>query len=117
MEMGCAVISGNLPLLRPYFETFFRIRGATIFTKSGSSQPSKNEFSRGATGNLSQIARSKVDSDGFERISDDVTVGARAGNGSDVELCDRTILVKTDLTVTTEAVRDLNEKKKKASGW
>jgi hypothetical protein len=117
MEMGCAVISGNLPLLRPYFERFFRIRGATIFTKSGSSQPSKNEFSRGATGDLSNIARSKVDNDGFERISDDLPADARGGTGSDVELCDRTILVKTDLTVTTEAVRDLDERKKKASGW
>jgi hypothetical protein len=116
MEMGCAVISGNLPLLRPYFEPFFRIRGATIFSKSGSSQPSKNDFSRGATGNLSNIARSKVDSEGFERISDDATVGAR-DNGSDVELCDRAILVKTDLTVTTESVRNADERKKKNAGW
>jgi hypothetical protein len=117
MEMGCAVISGNLPLLRPYFEVFFRIRGNTIFTKTGSSQPSKNEFSQRATGNLSTIARSKVDSDGFERISDDITVGPHGENGSDVELCDRTIMVKTDLTVTTEAVKDIDEKRKKAPGW
>ncbi len=119
MEMGCAVISGNLPLLRPYFEPFFRIRGQTMFTKTGSSQPSKNDFSRGATGNLSHIARSKVDIDGFERISDDLTVGARGANGSDVELCDRTIVVKTDLTVTTEELRDADErrKNKKNVGW
>ena len=36
-----------------------------------------------------------------------------------MELCDRTILVKTDLTVTTEALRDVDEKKKKKknAGW
>lgn len=117
MEMGCAVISGNLPLLRPFFEPFFRIRGATIFTKTGSSQRSKNDFSRGATGNVSHVSRGKVDSDGFERISDDgTTVGAR-GNGSDVELCERSIVVKTDLTVTTESVREVDERRKKDAGW
>jgi hypothetical protein len=116
MEMGCAVISGNLPLLRPYFEPFFRIRGNTIFTKTSSSQPSK-DLSRGATGNLSNVARSKIDSDGFERISDDVTMGGRGGSGSDVELCDRSIFVKTDLTVTTEPVVDDRRNKKKTTGW
>jgi hypothetical protein len=116
MEMGCAVISGNLPLLRPYFETFFRIRGTTIFTKTGSSQPSKSDFSRGASGNLSHSARSKVDSDGFERISD-LTVGARERNASDIDLYNRNILVKTDLIITTESVEDVNEKRKKGSGW
>ena len=116
MEMGCAVISGNLPLLRPYFEACFRIRGITVFTKASSSQPSKSDFSRGAMGNLSHISRTKVGSDDFERISDDLTVGP-TGTGSDVELCDRMIVVKTDLTVTTEAVRDVDERKKRAGGW
>lgn len=120
MEMGCAVISGNLPLLRPYFEPFFRIRGNTIFTKStGSSQPSKNNF----TGNLSHVRSqtgrvTKRDSEGFEYISDDGTLGGvKTGHGSDVELCDRQIVVKTDLTVTTESIRDAEERRKKHTGW
>jgi hypothetical protein len=125
MEMGCAVISGNLPLLRPLFEPFFRIRGNTTFGSKGfkgskdskdskSSNPSKlNTASQ--SGNLSHVARTR-DADGFERISDDGdTVGHRKGTGSDVELCDRSIMVKTDLVVTTESLgRDKDERYKSA---
>jgi hypothetical protein len=34
-----------------------------------------------------------------------------------VELCDHVIVVRTDWTVTTEAVRDVDERKKRAGGW
>jgi hypothetical protein len=119
MEMGCAVISGNLPLLRPYFDSYFRVRGNTFFTKSSSSSlgASKNNSGRlgggsGGTRNLSHMARGKIDHeiDGFERIGyDGAIIAGRdrdARHGSDVELCDRTIMVKTDLMVTTESIKD-----------
>lgn len=135
IEMGCAVIAGNLPLLRTYFESCFRIRASTLFTRSRSSKlqsSSKNNFSRsgrggggGGTGDPSRVAsaatRSKPGHDGFERIRDDVvTMEAGHGaetmegeHGSEVELRDRNIMVKTDLTVTSEAVRDLEERRRR----
>lgn len=104
MEMGIAVISGNLPLMRPLFERFFRIRGATkngsnpshSHTQSGNNLTGKNRFA------------SKVDAEGFERISDDGSMGN--GNNTqpnslrDIELGDRTILVKRDFIVKEEQI-------------
>jgi hypothetical protein len=102
MEMGIAVISGNLPLMRPLFERFFRIRGAT----KNNSNPSHSHSQSG--NNLTGKSRfaSKVDAEGFERISDDGSNGGITQPNSirDIELGDRTILVKRDFIVEEEQI-------------
>ena len=46
---------------------------------------------------------SKVDAQGFERISEDETEARTQANSiTDIELGDRTILVKTDFTVVEQ---------------
>src|SRR5690349_9998343 len=104
MEMGFAVIGGNLPLLKPLFERFFRLRNGNT-TKSNS-----NSFTHGPQSQAQITSRSKVfsssknvDADGFERISDDMSDGRTNPNSvRDIELGDRTILVKKDVTVVKE---------------
>ena len=103
MEMGIAVISGNLPLLRPLFEHFFRFRGNTKASKNSNFS---NSLSRSGTGALASKSRglsSKVDAQGFERISEDATGAPTQANSiRDIELGDRTILVQRDFTVVEQ---------------
>lgn len=119
MEMGIAVISGNLPLMRPLFERFFRSKnGTTAYgysaSKDGKAQLGSNSGSRTlGTGNRSVIGTSgrKVDGEGFERISDADTEAEAirtmamdmGRNESDLELGnmrkDGRIIVTTEVTV------------------
>jgi hypothetical protein len=106
MEMGVAVISGNLPLLRPLFEHFFRFRGMTSAAKSSDFSNSLAHSRRGVLSSKSRGLNSKVDAQGFERISEDGTEAPTQANSiRDIELGDRTILVKTDVTVVEQAAR------------
>ena len=108
MEMGVAVISGNLPLMRPLFERFFRIRGINS-SKNGSNPTGSHLQSNNNLTGKSRFA-SKVDADGFERISDDGSNGNTQPNSlRDIELGDRTILVKTDFVVREEQVPPSSE--------
>jgi hypothetical protein len=103
MEMGVAVISGNLPLMRPLFERFFRIRGINS-SKNGSNSTHSHLQSGNNLSGKSRYA-SKVDADGFERISDDGSIGHTQPNSlRDIELGDNTILVKTNFVVREEQV-------------
>lgn len=97
--MGVAVISGNLPLMKPLFEHFFQSSSNSKATLPTHSQSQTRITTR----------RTHVDEDGFERISDDVpedTSGsgsARAESTKGIELDDRRhILVKTEFTVVKE---------------
>jgi hypothetical protein len=106
MEMGIAVISGNLPLLRPLFEHFFRLRGTTNAAKSSDFSNSLSHSRRGGLASRSRGLNSKVDAQGFERISEDGTEAPTQANSiRDIELGDRTILVKTDFTVVEQPAR------------
>jgi len=108
MEMGVAVISGNLPLMRPLFERFFRIRGVNS-SKNGSNPTGSHQQSNNNLTGKSRFA-SKVDADGFERISDDGSNGPTQPNSlRDIEMGDRTILVKTDFTVEEEQAEPFPE--------
>jgi hypothetical protein len=110
MEMGIAVISGNLPLLRPLFEHFFRFRGMTNAAKSSSLSDSLSHSRRGVLGSNNRALNSKVDAQGFERISEDGTEAPTQANSiRDIELGDRTILVKTDFTVVEHHARSEEE--------
>jgi hypothetical protein len=115
MEMGIAVISGNLPLLRPLFESFFRLINQTIFASKGGSLPTQHGTAS-RTANQSYIARVKAGSKGFERMSDEMTDHTGNQQGSDMEMGDMAILVKTDLTVTTSEIRNGKDERKNA-GW
>ena len=107
MEMGIAVISGNLPLLGPLFEHFFRHGGSTAGSKGSNHS---NSLPRSRTDGLNSKTRdlsAKVDADGFERISDDGNGSpTRANSLRDIEMGDRAILVKRDFTVFEQVVTD-----------
>jgi hypothetical protein len=93
MEMGVAVISGNLPLLKPLFERYFRSAAGTKNTLPTNSQE------------LSRITarRGNVDEDGFERISDDTPDDSvRAHSTREIEMDDQAILVKKEFTIVSE---------------
>jgi hypothetical protein len=93
MEMGVAVISGNLPLLKPLFERYFRSASGTKNTLPTNSQE------------LSRITarRGNVDEEGFERISDDTPdESVRAHSTRDIEMDDQAILVKKEITIVSE---------------
>ncbi|RDL40143.1 uncharacterized protein BP5553_00122 [Venustampulla echinocandica] len=116
MEMGFAVIGGNLPLLKPLFESFFRLStGSTNKSKSNSSFPTNGSLSgpnvSGKSRKFTSSKRDHLDADGFERISDDGSAGNTQPNSiRDIELGDRTILVKKDVTITTDPARPEHEK-------
>ena len=105
--MGVAVISGNLPLMRPLFEFYFRTGNTT--NDSNSHSKSHNTFTGISTqGNSSRGAlRSKVDENGFERISDDGIESEASGSRRDIELRGMEgmnhIIIKTDVSVVQEA--------------
>lgn len=111
MEMGVAVISGNLPLMKPLFERFLRSNSGSKAT-----YPSHSHSQ-----DISRITarRANVDADGFERISDDGPDGSTTPSGNhstrDIEMDDRAILVKKEISVVTEGKishenRDLKRK-------
>jgi hypothetical protein len=102
MEMGIAVISGNLPLLRPLFEHFFRVRGNTTAGKGSNFSSSLSQSRSGGLSSKSRGLNSKVDAQGFERISEDGEAPIQADSLRDIELGDRTILVKRDFTVVEQ---------------
>jgi hypothetical protein len=108
MEMGVAVISGNLPLMKPLFERFLRSNSGTKAT-----HPSLSHSQ-----DISRITarRAKVDADGFERISDDGPDGSMTPSGNstrDIELDDRAILVEKEISVVTEGVVNPGNREKK----
>lgn len=93
MEMGVAVISGNLPLLKPLFERVLRSNNgskATYPTNSHSQDLSRATARRG-----------NVDAEGFEQISDDGLdpVTPSTNSKKDIELDDRAILVKKEVSI------------------
>jgi hypothetical protein len=102
MEMGIAVISGNLPLLRPLFKSFFRMTNQTLFASKGRIMPTQHGLASGA-GSQSYIASVKR-SKGFERMSEEIP------QGSDIEMGDRAILVETDFRVTSDCRNDYGRK-------
>ena len=109
MEMGVAVISGNLPLLKPLFERFLRSNNGSKATYPTHSH--SQDISRVTA------RRANVDEDGFERISDDGpdSITTPSGNHStrDIELDDRAILVKKEISVvTSNQVREDNREKR-----
>lgn len=96
MEMGIAVISGNLPLLRPLFEQYFRTRD---LTKNGSTNAVSQLHSDSKLTAKNRFT-SNADANGFERISEDGSAGRTQPNSlKDIEMADRTIHVKTEYTV------------------
>lgn len=98
MEMGVAVISGNLPLLKPLFEHFLRSSSnskATYPTHSHSQDISRSRVT---------ARRGNVDADGFERISDDGpdSITPSGHSTGAIEMDDRAILVKKEISIVTE---------------
>jgi hypothetical protein len=105
MEMGIAVISGNLPLLRPLFEHFFQHRGNTSVSNSNNLSKTPYHSETCGLNSKSRGLRSKVDAEGFERISEEGTEPRTQANSvQDIELGDRAILVKRDFTVVEQDV-------------
>jgi hypothetical protein len=97
MEMGVAVISGNLPLMRPLFERFFRSNGGSKATG-----PIHSHYSQ----DLSRLTRrGNVDAEGFERISDDGPDGSQSArtNTPGIEMDNKGILVQKEVSVMTQA--------------
>ena len=110
MEMGIAVISGNLPLLRPLFEHFFRHKGTTSVSNSSNLSKSPFHSRTGAHSGNNRGLNSKVDAQGFERISEDGTEPpTQADSLRDIEMGDRTILVKRDFTVVEQNAPENHE--------
>lgn len=107
--MGVAVISGNLPLLAPLFENYFRNRGtskdcygAHYGSHYGSSGPSSRLHRNGTSkGDPSATITSVGRQDNFTRLSD---TESEPHNGSVdfIELDDRAILVSTKIVVRSQ---------------
>lgn len=133
LEQGVAVISGNLPLLAPLFERYFRGRG-TYASGSGSGSgyrygygskgrnlgssathggapagsrgsrfnglnPKNNNFSYPAATTTVSAHRSSNHDDPY-RLSDEESNTQADSTHDEIELDDRAILVKTQVTVT-----------------
>lgn len=120
--MQVAILSANLPTLAPLFEHFFRnstksnYGGPTNGTNSANTKSSRHQ------GGLVYPQRSKSTThDGFERISDDMDARSKGDSMRDLELGDRTILVKTEFsTVESKAVpgpERFEMQDMKVSGW
>lgn len=109
LEMGVAVISGNLPLLAPLFDNFFRNRGSS----KGRYGTTETPGSRSARSRADRITASKsgahatVTSSGhlgkFDRLSDSESQTVFI-DGHDIEMDDRAILVNTQINVTSQQV-------------
>lgn len=101
MEMGVAVISGNLPLTRPLFERFFRSNEGSKATL-----PIHSHYSQ----DLSRLRRGNVDAEGFERISDDgptdASLSARTNTPPGIEMDNKGIMVQKEVSVMTQAKND-----------
>ncbi|ROW04938.1 hypothetical protein VPNG_06999 [Cytospora leucostoma] len=105
MEMEVAIFSGNLPSLAPLFGHFFR-------NKKGTKPPSYPDVSgqslsttgqRGARSRHNRKSIHLTDTDGFERISDDLYAQSKRESLCDMEMGDRAILVRTEFGYSTEA--------------
>lgn len=139
LEQGVAVISGNLPLLAPLFERYFRQRGYGSGSGSGSGYASG--YGKGSKGvklesgsrGGSQLDRSgkfgggnprlnfnndmgtttvtakRLDAHDQYRLSDEESQ-TQADSAHEIELDDRAILVKTQVSVTQTTATDVREK-------
>lgn len=120
--MQVAILSANLPTLAPLFEDFFRNRSGKSNYGPSSGSNGNQQSGRHQGGGLTYPQRSKsATHDGFERISDDLDGRSKGDSLRDLELGDRTILVKTEFsTVETKAVPDPDRfemQDMKISGW
>lgn len=107
LEMGVAVISGNLPLLAPVFERFLGRNASTRRYYYGSSGRDGDAFAlnhhyggsvrRGPTKTITSPASTPHN---IERFSD--TDQRRRSRLGDMELDDRSILVKTQVDVVSD---------------
>lgn len=128
LEQGVAVISGNLPLLAPLFERYFRGRGTygsgsgsgfgtgygskarkleSSGTRGGPGGSRTSKFTGGSPrahlqdgmGTTTISAQRSGNRDDPYRLSDEESQ-TQADSAHDIELDDRAILVKTQVTVT-----------------
>jgi hypothetical protein len=134
LEQGVAVISGNLPLLAPLFERYFRGRGTTYHSGSGSGyaygSKGRQLESSGARGGSQLDSSGKFkrgnpqlnfhNTEGITTVSVHRSGGAhkdayrlsdeesqtQADSTHEIELDDRAILVKTQVTVTQSSRSD-----------
>ncbi|OIW26036.1 hypothetical protein CONLIGDRAFT_684574 [Coniochaeta ligniaria NRRL 30616] len=133
LEQGVAVISGNLPLLAPLFEHYLRGRGSSASgSGSGYSYGSKvrrlessgthgdpggsrtSKFNggnprttfHGAVGTTTISAQRSGTHNDIYRLSDEESQ-TQADSAPDIELGDRAILVKTQVTVTESKGPDI----------
>lgn len=93
--MGIAVISGNLPLLRPLFEPFFRNKGQITYA-SESSYPARSR--------RKSYANDGGMEGGFERIQED-TVSRSESQTELVVMGKKDIRVTMNYDVSTETAR------------
>jgi hypothetical protein len=108
MEMGVAVISGNLPLMKPLFERFLR--------SNAGSKATHPTLSHSQDTSRITARRANVDADGFERISEDGpdSTTASANNSMEgIEMDNRAILVKKEITVVSEGAVELENREKR----
>ncbi len=120
-EQGVAVISGNLPLLAPLFERFLKGRGTTRYGYGSSGRTGGSDTNalgsnkwngglqyasrhRGGGHTHASVVRSSVGNKikmghDFERLSD---TDSQAPEG--IEMDNRAILVKTQISITKENV-------------
>jgi hypothetical protein len=99
MEMGIAVISGNLPLLPPLFEHFFRISGSSSASKGSKFSNSYSHSGNAVLSSKSRGLSSKVDTFGFQQISEDGSPTPPQAN-SDIELGDQYLHGGYEIAVT-----------------
>lgn len=123
IEQQVGVLSANLPTLAPLFEQYFGKRNNSSQEYGSNANrarpvgPSRGPLS--ANRQRSQLSRSHID--GFERISDELETKSKNDSMRDLELGDRTILVKTDFTavesreVTKEVPKDIEMNSMKTS--
>ncbi|KAF5015005.1 hypothetical protein F66182_13817 [Fusarium sp. NRRL 66182] len=114
IEMGVAVISGNLPLLAPIFERFLGRNASTRRYYYGSSGRDGDGFAlkyhHGGSvsrGPAKIMTSSESTSRNFKRFSD-TNQPVRPG-AADVELEDRAILVRTQVDIVSDPVDSENE--------
>ncbi|RKU48546.1 hypothetical protein DL546_007390 [Coniochaeta pulveracea] len=122
IEQGVAVISGNLPLLTPLFERFFRNKGtgygssgygkASRLPDSGAEGSSSDRFGRRANPKLvfhgepgiTTVTAKRSHHDNYSLSDEESNMQADSTHGIELEDT-RAILVKTQVTVT-EARQD-----------
>ncbi len=137
MEQGVAVISGNLPMLAPLFDGYFRNRSKTKYGYKGSNSNSSGTHSKlensraggagggaGGGGGLrlnwkDDAGVTRVSSkarDQFDRLSDNESQ-TNKGSEPDLELDDRAILVKTQVSITQSSLPEAREMNLTNTSW